>query len=170
MNWLNNDSMREWNTDAGARFGIAGLAALAMMFVSMILDMATGLPTNVWVGLWIAVPVFLLVFPSVAWLHPVNRVNNTMARNALSDYYRLPRSERRHLPANFADLLSNRDIPDHDRERVAREGQRLMIAVRERRNQRFNPEVNMMLEEIAETNKSLHQDIDIHNEVMRELA
>lgn len=78
------------------------------MFVAMIGDVALGVPTAVWISMWMAtVVVFWLLF-SLPARHGYGRARHDIQR-AMLKYLEMPKNEQREFPKNTLDMLRTGD-------------------------------------------------------------
>lgn len=154
-NWLTSDVLDDLN-DWEIRISGGVLIGFFWLFVSMFLDTLTPTPTAVWVGLWIAVPTLWVLFPSIALLHPANRMNDhNPAAKALVAYYNLSKDERKLFPANTEKALRDRSISWEDRNRLAQSVTGTIREINQAKALRAGTGVTNLIESIEQTRKSV---------------
>lgn len=157
MKFLDSDLLRTWDEDWDARIGIAVVTGFLWMLVSAVIDMSTSCPTWVWVSLWIGVPCFMIIFPSIRWISPNNWLPSGVVRNAVKDYQSLPAVEQKSIPQTALHVLRDSTLSLESREQVGREVIRLVHDIDASRMARDADSVRDIVKELELRQESVRE-------------
>lgn len=166
--WLDSQLMREWERSTSAKFIGMFLVYFLFLFVSAGLDTLTPLPTPVWAGIWVVMPLILgYLFPKAPKLYYLHGYNDSQ-KSVAKWYYSLSKSEKSLLPHNFIEAIKEVGSTSllRDLEKTARN----VVYLHNQKENFFRPppppsKANIALEQLNEIQKELNSDLETYKKL-----